>query len=371
MHARAAVAGTLSLLLVAGCAGSGGGALSDLHSRAQELQLADGDFARLGYRRDWVGLPDVAVGGRITAVVPFDDVVIVQESGSTITAMETLNGSRRWANQLGSELTKVFETRRVGDRLICSCDSDLYILRLDNGVIAARQRYDKVISTPPVLASNNEVAIYGTAVGQVLGHSLTLGLKRWAFDAGAAIEQPPVAVGEAVGVVARSGAVTLLNRDTGRLRGRGRTYGAADVRPVANDNAMFVASTDHSLYAFDSEGSQIWRYRTSAPLRVQPAVHGSVLYCEIPEQGLTAFDAGTGKVLWSAASVHGTVVGQRQDRLLVWGDGALTALDPSGGAVVDRVELPGAAWVQADAFVDGRLYVAGQGGALAKFEPSK
>jgi outer membrane protein assembly factor BamB len=203
----------------------------------------------------------------------------------------------------------------------------------------------------------------------VLAHTLATGLKRWGHDTHTGIAYGPVAIGSTVGAVNQRGVVVCLDAASGALKGRGQIFGGVETEPVVAGPYMVIASLDQSLYGFTAEAEQRWRYRTSAPLRVQPSSNGSTVYCEIPEQGVTAFDANNGKVLWKAPTVKGTVIGSRAGRLIAWDGTTAVTLDPKRGDVFDRVTLPSASNLTMDKFTDGNLYVTGRSGVVAKFLP--
>jgi outer membrane protein assembly factor BamB len=137
---------------------------------------------------------------------------------------------------------------------------------------------------------------------------------------------------------------------------------------------MFVASLDHSLYAFSpASPTPVWRHRTDTPLRHEPAYHNGVVYCAVDGTGLVAFDArgfnGNAKELWTSPGVIGTVVGMRKGRLLVWTGTEGILIDPADGSIVDRATLSKVNMLKTDAFVDGNLYAVSEDGVVVKLLP--
>jgi outer membrane protein assembly factor BamB len=130
---------------------------------------------------------------------------------------------------------------------------------------------------------------------------------------------------------------------------------------------MFVASLDQSVYAFSPEGaSTVWRHRTGAPLRVQPTATADRLYCAIPGEGLTAFESGTGRVLWTTKGFQGSVVGTNHGRLLAWDGTDAALIDAARGDIIERAALTGASMLKPDKFDDGKLYVVSKSGVVAR-----
>jgi len=342
-----------------------------VQQRRAAFPIKGEDYAKIGYRLDWVGYPAVTGSLPIQYILPFDDMVVVQEAGSFVTVMEPNTGARRCADQLANPLSKFVGMVRDGDRILCCSEGEVFVLDTQTCNLLGRQRIEKIVATEPVRYGN--LLIFGTGVGEVLAHmsnSSVNGIKAWGFLTEGAFVRKPALIGDAIGAVSQAGQVVFLDAQSGSLLGQNRIYGGLDTNPVDNESLMFVASVDQSIYAFSPVGATlVWRYRTAAPLRTQPTVNGDRLYCAIPGRGLTAFEANTGEVLWECKDFGGTVVGINKDRLVVW-DGTEAALvDPARGDVLERAKLPGVSILKPDKFVDGNLYAVSRSGVVAKFQP--
>lgn len=355
------------LVPLAACAGGGSSA-----GMGTVIQIDDDAYATLGYRRDWKGFPFVSPKGRLTDIIVGTDLVVTLESGSTVTVLNTDTGAQRWSSRLAGPLTK-FISLRVGrydgrDVVLASSESALYLLDIDTGNLLGRQTYEKVVNTGPLLVNN--LAIYGSSSGEVLAHLLTSGGKLWGHDLDGTLEVGPTYVAGALAAVSSTGRVIFLDPTSGDVWGAGSMFLGTETEPVAGDKALFVASLDQSLYAFDPlSGRQLWRHRTPAPLRFQPTAHDGRLYCEMPNEGLTAFDQDTGAILWTNKQVHGTVIGVRNERLIVWDGTTASTVGPHSGTLYDQVTLKGVARLVMDRFVDGNLYAMGTHGGVARLVP--
>lgn len=344
---------------------------SSVEARAAAFPIDHDGWSRLGYRYDWTAYPYVSGRGRIRFADAYPDLVIIQETGGILSLIETTNGGIRWSSELANPLTKFVGNGRDGDRIICSSESEAFLLTAATGNLLARQRLEKVVNTRPLLIERpgGAVAIYGTPTGEVLGHYLGSSVKIWGFDTPGAIEGRPVLIGSIVGAVSQTGDVFFLDSGSGSLQGRARIFDGVSNDPVTNGQLMFIASLDQSLYAFAPSGTQVWRYRGTQPLRAQPTADGATVYCTIPELGLTAFDAATGKINWSAKGVGGTVVARNKNRLITWDGASACMIDPEQGDVIEKVALTGVDFLTTDKFEDGTLYAASKSGVLARFLP--
>jgi outer membrane protein assembly factor BamB len=356
------------------CTGAGGGPVS-ARERLQRIRVDDAALRAIGYRRDWTGFPVLVRGERIRFVVPADDLVVVLESGGTVTAIEASNGSQRWANPIGRRLTTFVGVSVFAGQVHVSTESEVLVLDAATGHLVGRHPLDKLAATRPVIAGG--LGIYGTWAGELMAHDMRSGLfvwgnAIWGDRPPGAIDQPPVLIGDIVGAVSHSGEIFFAEAASGSERGRNRAFARSTSAPVTDGASMFVASLDQSLYSFDpAGGAQRWRHRTASPLSAQPAIVSGVLTCEIPGEGLVGFDPASGRVLWRAPQVRGTAVGERTGRMLVWDAPGAWLVDPARGDVEAAVRLDGITRLISDGKPDSFLYAVTDRGALMRLAPTR
>jgi outer membrane protein assembly factor BamB len=332
------------------------------------------EYGRLGYRLDWVGYPTVTGSLPVTFFEPYDDMTVVLERGSALSILEPNTGSRRCSTPLANPITKFTGISRDPDRLLISSDADVFIIDPRTCNLTARQRIQRVVSTEP--AKYGDLLIFGSPSGEVFAHISSLnvsGVKAWGYLTSGSIEKNPVMVGSIVGVVSQAGDVVFLDAQTGSLMAHRRVFGGLATNPVADEQVMYFAGLDQSVWAFDARGgSQVWRYRTGSPLRTQPTLHGGRLYVGIPGEGLVAFDAATGEVAWKAQGLENAViVAMNKGRLIGFDAQARqgVSIGLEHGDVIERIGMPGVTMVKADRFENGNLFAVSASGVVAKFQP--
>ncbi len=328
-------------------------------------------WSKMGFKLDWVGFPFPRQGRapKVVNLKGFDDVVIAQESDSTVTVMETGTGQRRWSTDLTGPLTRFVSLDRDpvdSGNVILTSESETFILAIANGNLVGRESFDHVVNTAGVM--EGPLSIYGTSKGEVLAHRRGIGVKAWGFGTGDPIEAAPVRVGGSILVVNQAGGITALT-PSGRLIGRNAIYGGTASNPVTDGSLAFIAGLDQSVWAFDSFGSLGWRYRTPGPVRAQPAVFGTVLYVEIPQQGLTALGSADGSVKWSNRDVTGTVIAVRGSSLFVWNakTSTITLVDAARGDVIATAASPGIVQLFTDGGENSPIYAVSDKGVVARF----
>lgn len=355
-------------LMLGACASS-----SKTPPREKPVSLAvdDAAFATLGFRRDWTGFPIMSPAGTIRELYADTNHVIVQETGSTVSVLQPATGQLRWHDRFGSRLTKYVSVRPFiyagTPAVLVTSESEIVIHQADTGNLLARQPLAKVVNTGPVLVGN--IAIFGTASGEIMGHAIVPGARLWGHDLVGPIQAGPTYIDGVVCGVADSGQLASLDATTGALIGRGAMFKGATTAPVAGDQLLFVASLDQSVWAFDpfNPASPVWRFQTAAPLTIQPAAHAGVLYVSTSERGLVALEQATGRVLWENAEVRGEVICLHEGSLLVFHEGEAFNVSLNNGAILQRTRLPTVAGLKADQFVNGNLYAWGGAGGVARF----
>jgi outer membrane protein assembly factor BamB len=175
-----------------------------------------------------------------------------------------------------------------------------------------------------------------------------------------------------VAFVCVDGAVMIVDAATGTMNGVGKTWGDAGARPAAGDGAVFVASLDQSLYAFNVDGGgQRWRIRTQEPINRAPAYFRGAVYVHVPGTGMVAVNSGTGNQLWKNGAIAGDVFAARKGNLIAWDkeSGTATLIDAANGDIISTVKLPNVGKIVTSAFADGDWYVVSARGEVSKFTP--
>lgn len=338
--------------------------------RAAATPVQHDAYGQLGYRLEWRGYPTMTAGETVERMETLGEVVVVQETGSTVTVLEAASGRLRWSDPPAGALTRFVGIIRDEKQLMVSSEAELFIYDIDTGALLTKQVLAQVVNTRPVKVG--PILVYGCANGQVLGHLLLNGFRQWGSYVNGAIEVDPVLLGgdDTVALVSRMGDVLLLDGRSGLGRGRASMFRGSSAPLAASESILFVASVDHSLYAFSREGaSPMWRKRTDAPLKFSPTYHEGRVYCDMGRAGLSCFDAASGEEVWAAGDVHGTVVALRGGRLVVWDGSTATLVDPAKGQVVERARLEKVSLLVTDKFVDGHVYLASPDGVISRLAP--
>ncbi|MEU5085452.1 PQQ-binding-like beta-propeller repeat protein [Streptomyces sp. NPDC021356] len=104
--------------------------------------------------------------------------------------------------------------------------------------------------------------------------------------------------GELSAYDARSGKLLWRDADGGK-----QDFGSANA-PCAVDGVVY-ASSGGGVYAFDTQGRQLWGCRTGGRVVEAVAVRGDSVYVSVERQGVYALDAANGEERWQLADADG------------------------------------------------------------------
>jgi outer membrane protein assembly factor BamB len=144
------------------------------------------------------------------------------------------------------------------------------------------------------------------------------GTQRWATTTlGYVVSSPALGTDGTVYVASFDGKVYALDGRTGAVRWTFQTRDHVYSSPALDERdgklrAIYLASTDGSVYAISPQGTQLWRYDTGDVVRSSPVLGrtssgaGRIVYVGGGDGNLYALDAATGQRRWSFDTTPGT-----------------------------------------------------------------
>jgi outer membrane protein assembly factor BamB len=142
--------------------------------------------------------------------------------------------------------------------------------------------------------------------------------------------------------------VHAINKDRGSL-----SWSFTDAKGkfiagiLVDQNQIFAPSVDHSLYALDSNGNQLWSFETKNALWAKPAADEDTIYLPSMDHSLYAVDRQNGTQVWvtelDGASIFSPVL--VEDVLFVGTiDGSFYALNAKTGNILWSTKVDAALW---------------------------
>lgn len=360
------------------------GWFSDNDEKKKPVEIPYEAYGKLGYSLAWSGFAAVQPGYQLKDIQIMDGLILANDTRAAFTAMSPISGDVRWARLQGSTLSNFLGAVQNGRQLYLIDDSDVYVVTAESGEPVAdsrsnnpiKQHLARVASTKPLPAGNS--IILGSGSGHAFAHVPSIGgvkggggATSWQYLIGGNMVANPTVLNNGLVVfVTDRGGILVINVESGTASGRASVYGAIVASAAAGPDKFFVVSTDQSIYAFDDTNARpLWRVKTEAKLTEAPTYDAGRVYVQVPGLGLAALDAETGRKIWTCGDTNGRVIAKRKNQLITWDGQTVVTVDPAGGSVVQRVDLPGLMDLRAETFADGNLYCIWKTGQISKLTP--
>ncbi|QDC11559.1 quinoprotein [Oceanicola sp. D3] len=347
------------------------------------------DIGQGDSRKARITADPVAAGGRIFTMDSRAQVSAVSTQGELIWATDVTPARDRTQDASGGGLALAGNTLYVATGY-----GELLALDTATGGLRWRQKFDGPVQGTPTVSGGTVYVV--SRDSRAVAVDASNGRLKWEMPgtptpsvmvggAGPALSARhvifPFGSAEVMGALKQSGLRTWSENIAGERRGRAYT-GYADVTgdPVVAGDTVYIGTQSGRTVALDiNSGERRWTSLNGAYSPVWPA-GGSVFMVSDASQ-LLRLDAATGKTIWSVKLPAYTKKKSRRRKavfahygpVLAGGllrvasdDGLLRSFEPTSGALVSAVELPGGASSN-PIVVAGTLYVVNSRGQLVAF----
>lgn len=347
----------------------------------QPYLLTPDEAQTLGMSVGWKSVAAVSSSGEVDSLRVFGDQIIVTETGANIlSAIDARSGLPMWEAAVGDPYEPLLGVASAEDTVVALTRSEALQYDAANG---RRLQFDRLgerepATTAPLLLW--PFAVYGTPDGRAVFHHLPTGLMKSAYLFDGEVQQAPLLWEDLMVVITRGGYINAMIPDPNGARRlwQKRVFDDVVVPPARTPDALLVASTDGSMWAFAQDtGRVMWRWQTEFPMRDAPKVYdNAVVYQGIDGYGFAAVDVATGLPIWVNEEVTGgTVLTRIRNELIVWnqdGDGnggTFTRLDAGTGRVVGTVRSRDIAFAATSAPEAGTIFGVSRNGNMISLNP--
>jgi outer membrane protein assembly factor BamB len=263
--------------------------------------------------------------------------------GQKLVALERLNGTVEWTQDLGASPTT---PAGVGDGAVFVGldDKTLVAMDLEEGFVRFVRSLDGTVTAGPTVVGN--MVLVGTDTGTGGGTLFALntfnGTELWSRDMSAPVMAQPAVWEGMVFALSDNGAIMSLNMTDGALNWQypvGKSPGSSlTASPAISGERLFVASTSGYVYCLDADPSDgldegkedpvdseydvIWTYKEEdqTPFNASPVLVSGNAVLLSGESGVLALNATNGTIAWredlantgpltmDAIAVNGSVV---------------------------------------------------------------
>jgi eukaryotic-like serine/threonine-protein kinase len=209
--------------------------------------------------------------------------------------------------------------------------------------LTIRWRYESTVTLNLTPAFDNERIYLPLAGGTIVALKAKDGQLYWRSDMGGELSASPVADENAIYVASQT--VGQADASAGALRALGREGGVTQwmtplVRPLRgaltiSGGKLFAGGSDGRAYAFDKRtGGVLWSIPFPSPFSGQPVLKAGRVYLGSEDGTLLALEEATGRVLWryrTKGAVRGPVAVAGESVFFGSGDGYVYAVSSDRG----------------------------------------
>jgi len=183
--------------------------------------------------------------------------------------------------------------------------------RLDvlwRAAVSSRHYFDKVpkeFARPTHVGFSDELVV-GTSEGVVVKYQAANGRVRWRRRPGGTFQAAPEVADGRCWLGDLQGELIALDLDDGHEIRRKSLQSSIEGKPTEAGGRLFVSDDTDTLYAFDAAtGKQLWTYRRETPEyftikgTCSPVVDHDAVYCGFSDGNLAAVQIDTGHELWA------------------------------------------------------------------------
>lgn len=324
--------------------------------------------ADFGYGINWVTNLALPHGEKIIYAELLGDRLVIYETGSILSVIDTNTGDILWRTQVGKRVERFSKPVRYENRLAICSETRAYVYDIDHGDLLKIFPLAYVSNATPVIVGG--LLIHGSPTGVLFAQDLDKGLLRWSFQVGSSIGTSPIIAGPTLVVASNLGQVYGFNPYTGVVIWRTSAFDKITSQPTGNDMLVYIASNDQSLYAYErASGQQRWRYYSKDILVSNPSFIGDYVFQWVPSEKYLCLDAVTGQKLWSQDYPNADALMLHNSMLYIARPHKLMMVDPDNGDEIKSVDISAVDHVIASSKTDGDLYLIRLSGPIMKLTP--
>jgi outer membrane protein assembly factor BamB len=295
-----------------------------------------------------------------TAVVA-DGLVLIGCDVPLLYALDLHTGAERWRAELDAPIAG---SAAVTDGVVFAVDTGGGVVSLD--LASGQRRWAAAADARGIAAGAGNGAVYAATEDGFVGFSASDGSPVWSWESPVPVRHGTV-VGDTAFVATDDGQFRAVSLADSREMWSFQVNSGAATSPTVGAGTVYTGAhqagegATGELYAVDvASGTLVWRYPTESGVQIGPSiVDGGVLYAASGGDGLFAFDADGGEVLWSVAAAPTFFPLAKVGDVLYFSgeDRALSAFAASDGRRLWSIDL--GAFVRSGPVVTGGLVVVG------------
>lgn len=298
-----------------------------------------------GLRQRWLHQVGLAPGEKVANLWRVGDGVYVLTNRNILHSINAATGTFSWQADLGAEAMQVFRPQDVegGKYVVVLTRTLAFLIDHNTGEVVKSAGLDFAAASNPVATDS------GIFVGSGSNYFICLWVdifarRKWQVwsRADSFNVAPLLGHQKNVFVASHNGTVQSLTVADGvALWGNRQVGGTVEAGLAADNRALYVASMDKKMYAFDAlTGTELWDVRLGGQLNQAPMPVGSTVLVVGTGEGLFGVSADKGERKWVLPHVKQVLAHGAERAMVIDDHGNLLVVLADTGVVEKTVALP-------------------------------
>ncbi len=268
----------------------------------------DASLEAAGMTRYWEAQLPITPDDALIEGHLIDEALYVITDNGILFAVQADVGLIRWAEKLAEPDYKIYRPTHIRNAdgngpVVIPTTSKVFVFNRFSGELI--KQFAPGFGAGSAAVAYDGVMFMGSAGGrfyclQIMHPLVQKPFKLWEVNTGGPITATPLLFGRDTLIFAsQTGTVYSCRAPDKALHWAFTTGGPITGDPAADEEGVYVASADRSLYKIShGSGQVVWRVRFPQPLVEGPLVRANSVYQYCPYQGIVSIDVETGTEKW-------------------------------------------------------------------------
>lgn len=284
------------------------------------------------------------VGDQITDAYLVDDQLYFGSADGWVYAVDAATGALRWAQNFTSGGYRLSRPTHVAGRTVIATPPAIVQYDRQYGTPIRKQALRFAAGTPAV--SDGQRILIGGLDRRLYSFDVDAEYERWKIGVDSEMRSRPFVMGDYVYFASAGGTVYAGRTRDKMFHWRNRSPGEISADLAGDQNGLYVASRNRSLYLLDSElGGTRWRARFNGALHEPPVLTRELAYQFCPEEGLVAVETAVvgieERVRWRLPAGRSLLTTHEDVAYVLSRDEQLLAVRIEDGKVLTAASTPG------------------------------
>lgn len=340
-----------------------------VQAAAQSDYVDSAALREAGWVKQWQLQLPLASGQQIADAYLVDDQLYFGTMDGYVFAVDAQTGALRWTHLFTTGGYRLTRPAHIGIRTLIATPPA--IVQYDKQYGTPIRKIDLRFPAGTPAVSDGKYMLIGGLDRRLYSFNINRDFERWKVGTDSQIVSRPTVMGEYVYFASDRGRIYSCKTKNKAFHWINRSIGPVSADLVADENGLYVASRNWSLYLLDPEfGRSRWRARLSGPLYEPPVPTKELAYQFSPAEGLVAVETAVvgieNRIRWKLARGRSLLNLHDKTAYVLSLDENLLAVSTDNGTVKQEFPVPGMTLVIPTpgrpemylASVDGRIFCA-------------